>query len=330
MPDIIGPKNGMRDVILSHEPKQEVFVNTITEDSPIIGNDILFMPASNNIINKYEKAREVQGPKRVDLDAPLQLLSVVSDLLETKLFKIGGLLELPLDQIESATTGWMAQWMSRKLPIVLQKGMANIEYSYLYDILLASCLATPGRTINATPGATGTGKYYTILGCAYDEGQNCGLYNPNRQNPMGGQPGAGNGETTRQTFFRIQTLWNNGIGKLSNGASGYSWDVSAMLGFQQANEKKERAIVNIDPANFPTYEQLIQFARSIKGNNARKHIYMSPAVADIVISKYSNTNSNNSLITVDPTGRLRIVGIPVTESDNFIDGEDAIPADAIA
>ena len=288
------------------------------------------MPASNNIINKYEKARDVQGPKRVDLDAPLQLLSVVSDLLETKLFKIAGLLELPQDRIEAATRGWVAQWMSRKLPIALQKGMANIEYSYLYDILLASCLATPGRTINANPNATGTGKYYTILGCAYDEGQNCGLYNPNRANPLGGQAGAGNGENQQQTFFRIQAMWNGGMGKLSNGASGYSWDVSAMLGFQQANEKKERAIVNIDEEHFPTYLQLVQFARSIKGNNARKHIYMAPAVADMIISKYSNTNSNNALITVDQNGRLRIVGIPVTESDNFIDGEDAIPAEAIA
>lgn len=330
MPDIIGPKNGMREVILSHEPKQEVFVNTITEDAPIIGNDILFMPASNNIVNKYEKARDVQGPKRVDLDAPLQLLSVVSDLLETKLFKIAGALELPQDRIEAATPQWVAQWMSRKLPIALQEGMANIEYSYLYDILLASCLATPGRTINANPSATGTGKYYTILGCAYDEGQNCGLYNPNRQNAMGGQQGAGNGDAAQQTFFRIQALWNGGLGKLSNGASGYSWDVSAMLGFQQANEKKERAIVNIDEEHFPTYLELIQFARSIKGNNARKHIYMSPAVADLIISKYSNTNSNNALITVDQEARLRIAGIPVTESDNFIDGEDAIPADAIA
>lgn len=329
MPDIIGPKNGMREVILSHEPKQEVFVNTITEDAPIIGNDILFMPASNNIVNKYEKARDVQGPKRVDLDAPLQLLSVVSDLLETKLFKIAGALELPQDRIEAATPQWVAQWMSRKLPIALQEGMANIEYSYLYDILLASCLATPGRTINANPSATGTG-YYTILGCAYDEGQNCGLYNPNRQNAMGGQQGAGNGDAAQQTFFRIQALWNGGLGKLSNGASGYSWDVSAMLGFQQANEKKERAIVNIDEDHFPTYLELIQFARSIKGNNARKHIYMSPAVADLIISKYSNTNSNNALITVDQEARLRIAGIPVTESDNFIDGEDAIPADAIA
>lgn len=103
-----------------------------------------------------------------------------------------------------------------------------------------------------------------------------------------------------------------------------------MLGFQQANEKKERAIVNIDEEHFPTYLELIQFARSIKGNNARKHIYMAPAVADLIISKYSNTNSNNALITVDQEARLRIAGIPVTESDNFIDGEDAIPAEAIA
>lgn len=329
MPEIIGPKNGMRDVILSHEPKQEVFVNTITEDAPIVGNDVLFMPASNNIINKYEKARDVQGPKRVDLDAPLHLLSVASDLLETKLFKIAGALELPQDQIEAATPEWLATWMSRKLPIVLQEGMANIEYSYLYDILLASCLSAPGRTINADPSASGKG-YYSILGCAYDEGQNCGLYNANRANPMGGQVGAGDGETAQQTFFRIQALYNGGLGKLSNGASGYTWDISAMLGFQQANEKKERAIVNISPDKFPTYEELIQFARSIKGNNARKHIYMSPTVANIIISKYSNTNSNNSLITVDQTGRLRIVGIPVTESDNFIDGEEAIPAGAIA
>ena len=330
MAEITGPKNGMREVILAHEPKQNAFVNTITEDAPIVGNDIVFMPASHNIVNKYEKARETVGPKRVDLDAPLQLLSVLSDLKETKLFKIAGKLELPLDRIEAATPQWVAQWMARKLPIALQAGMANIEQSYLYDILLASCLENAGRTTNMNNAATGNG-FYSILGCAYDEGNNCGLYNPNRMNPQGGAQGAGDGEQGQSTFFRIQAKWNGGLGDLSNGASGYAWDVSAMLGFQQANERKEAAIVNIDEDHFPTYLQLIQFARKIKGQNIeRKHIFMSPAVADMVISKYSNTNSNNALITVGGDGSLRIAGIRVTESENFINGEDAIPASAIA
>lgn len=330
MPEIIGPKNGLREVLLSHEPKQPQLVNTITEDAPIVGGDVLFMPASHNIINKYEKAREVQGPKRVDLDAPLKLMNVVTDLKETKLFKIAGLLELPVDRIESATPEWMAQWMARKLPLTLQAGMADIERSYLYDILLASCLESPGRTKNMNASASGN-NYLSILGCVYDEGNNCGLYNANRANPMGGAAGAGNGEQQQSSFFRIDVKWNGGRGDLSNGASGYAWDVSAMLGFQQANEKKEAAIVNIDEDHFPTYLDLIEFARKLRGQNvARKHIFMSPTTAGIIISKYSNTNSNNSLITVGPDGRLRILGIPVTESENFITDEEAIPAGNIA
>jgi len=326
-------KNGMREVILSQEPKQAEFVNTITEDAPIVGNDVLFQAASNNIVNKYEKAREVVAPKRTDLDAPLQLLSLVSDLKETKLFKIAGLLELPQDQIEAATPQWVAQWMARKLPVILQAGMGNIEQSYLYDTLLANCLANAGRTINMNVAASGN-NYFSILGCCYDAGQNVGLYNANRTNPTGGAAGAGDGDTPQQTFFRMQAMWNGGLGKLSNGASGYSWDVSAMLGFQMANEKKFKAIVNIDESHFPTYQQLIEFARDIRGNNARKHIYMSRTIADKILSLYtraSGDNSFSSLIVVDQNGRIRICGIPVTESDNFLNGsEKAIPTSAIA
>lgn len=330
MPEIIGPKNGLRDVILAHEPKQQQLVNTITENAPIIGNDILFMPASHNIINKYEKAREVQGPKRVDLDAPLKLMNIVTDLKETKLFKIAGLLELPEDRIEAATEDWVAQWMARKLPIILQAGMSDIERSYLYDSLLATCLESPGRTINMNNAASGA-NYFSIMGCVYDEGQNCGLYNPNRTNAQGGAAGAGNGEQQQSTFFRMNVKWGGGRGDLSNGATGFAWDVSAMLGYQHANEKKLAAIVNIDEDHFPTYKQIIEFARMLKGQNVvRKHIYMPPTVSNIIISKYSNTDSNNSLITVGPDGRLRILGIAVTESENFVSGEDAIPAGKIA
>ena len=326
-------KNGLREVIMDQEPKQEQLVNTITEDAPIIGGDVLFQAASNNIVNKYEKARDVVAPKRTDLDAPLELLSIVTDLKETKLFKIAGKLELPEDQIEAANAGWVSRWMARKLPIILQAGMCNIEQSYLYDILLASCLENPGRVKNMNESASGN-NYFSILGCAYDMGQNVGLYNANRTNPQGGEAGAGEDGGASRTFFRIKAKWNGGLGDLSNGASGYAWDVSAMLGFQQANERKMAAIVNIDEDHFPSYAELIAFARSIRGGNTRKHIFMSRSVADIILSKdprNSGEDSTAQLITVDQNARIRICGVPVTESDNFLDGsEPAIPKKAIA
>lgn len=312
-------KNSMYEVAVALAKKQTTQIDTFSEDAVLVSREIPFQAATHGIKNVFERVKDVTAPAIVDLDSPMPLVTAVTELGETPLFKIGGTIEMPKDKVEAM--GGKTAYLASKLPAILKLAGAQLDKAVYYDVLLRKALQF-GKVINAKSSATASQKqYYSLVAIHWANGENVGLYNNNRDN---GQEG---------TFFAQNPLWGGNLGKLSDGATGWAVDLTAMLGFQIENHKYIDAIVNIDADNLPSYEQLISIPNRIRGNANNSRIYANPTLIDLISAKYSRASgegSYSSLITVDADGNVRIKGIPVIGDYNILEGtEPGIPANQI-
>ena len=93
-------KNNMYEVAVALAPKQSQLIDYLVEDAVIV-KEIPFQAATHGIKNVFERVKDVTGPTLVDLDAPLPLVTALTELGETPLFKIGGKLEIGKDKAEA-------------------------------------------------------------------------------------------------------------------------------------------------------------------------------------------------------------------------------------
>lgn len=314
-------KNNMYEVAVALAPKQQKLIDSLTEEAVII-KEMPFQAATHGIKNVFERVKDVKGPTIVDLDSPLPLVTALTELGETPLFKIGGTLEMGKDKVE-AMKG-KEEYLRRKLPAILRMAGSSLDKAMYYDVFIKKAIEFK-KAVSATASVSNAEekKYFSLAAVHWADGENCGLFNDNRQN--GTQEGA---------FFAQDPLWGGNLGKLSSGETGWAVDITAMLGIQIENPKYIKAIVNITEENFPTYEELVGLSNAIRGNAANSRIYASPILIDMIASKYSRVsrdNSYSSLITLDTDGNVRIKGIPMVGSFNILDGtEPGILTSALA
>lgn len=310
-------KNSMYEVAVGLAKKQTMLIDYFSEDAVLTAQEIPMQAATHGLKNVFEKVKDVKGPKIVDLDAPMPLITAVTELGETPLFKIGGTIELPKDKVEAM--GGKNRYLSSKIPSILRLAGAQLDAAVYYDVLLRKAIEF-GKVINADPSATASKKqYFSLVAVHWADGVNTGLFNDNRDN--NGQNGS---------FFEQVALWNGGLGRLSDGATGWAVDLTAMLGFQIENPKFITAIVNIDADHLPSYDTLIGISNRIRGNASNSRVYANPVLIDMIAGQYSRSggdSSYSSLITVDSDGNVRIKGIPVVADYNILEGEEpGIPA----
>ena len=201
-------KNNMYEVAVALAPKQTQLIDALTEEA-VITREIPFQAATHGLKNVFERVKDVKGPTVVDLDAPLPLVTAMTELGETPLFKIGGTLEVGKDKAEAM--GGKQAYLRRKLPAILRLAGSSLDKAIYYDVLLRKALEFK-KAISATKSVTDTSekKYFSMVAVHWREGDNCGLYNNNREN--GAQEGA---------FFTSDLLWGGDLGKLSGGETGW-------------------------------------------------------------------------------------------------------------
>lgn len=306
-------KNNMYEVAVALAPKQSQLIDYLVEDAVIV-KEIPFQAATHGIKNVFERVKDVTGPTLVDLDAPLPLVTALTELGETPLFKIGGKLEIGKDKAE-AMHG-KEEYLRNRLPAILKLAGASLDKAIYYDVMLKRAMEMK-RVKSCTTSVTDTSekKYYSMVAIRWSAGENCGLYNNNRTN------GSAEG-----SFFTMDNLWGGQLGTLSGGETGWAIDVTSMIGLQIENPKYIMGFVNITEDNLPSYADLIGIANGVRGNGANARIYASPELADILASKYSRAagdNSFSSLVTVDTDGNVRIKGIPVVGDYNILAGTEA-------
>lgn len=324
-------KNSMYEVAIGLAKTQTELIDSFTEDAVLTSREIPFQASTHGIKNVFEKVKEVKGPKIVDLDAPMPLITAVTELGETPLFKIGGTMELPKDLVETVGNGSnsggsnssgsnsgggsaLNKYLRRKIPLILKEAGRQLDVLTYYDVLLGTAIKNK-RVINKNSSASASQKqYFSLVAVHWSRGEVCGLYNDNRDNK--GQNGS---------FFQQTPLWGGSVGRLTDGATGWAIDLTAMLGYQIAKPEYLKAFVNIDETNLPTYEELIGIANAIRGNGANSRIYANPNLIDMIAAKYTRAageNSYSSLITVDTNGDIRIKGIPVIGDWNILSGDE--------
>lgn len=311
-------KNNMYEVAVALAPKQTQLIDYLTEDA-VITREIPFQSATHGIKNVFEKVKDVKGPTLVDLDAPLPMVTAITELGSTPLFKLGGTLEMGKDKVEAL--GGKEAYLRSKLPPILRLAGSSLDKSIYYDVLLKKAIEYKKAT--AVVSSPSGSNYFSIVAIRWAAGETCGLYNNNRQN--GSAEGA---------FFTQDTLWGGNLGRLSNGETGWATDITAMIGVQIENPKYVKAFVNIDESHLPTYQQLIGIANEIRGNVSNSRIYMNPSLIDLIAANYSRAageSSYSSLIVVDTDGNMRIKGIPVVGDYNILNGtEDGFNASDLA
>lgn len=294
-----------REVAIKNAVKQTALVDALTEEAPIYGG-VPTMAASHEFHNVYEEINNVDGAVVTDVDGALSAVDVKSELKQSALKSIAGVIEVGEDK--AAAFGGAPAYFAHKMPSILRRTGANVEYDMIYNIMRKAAIDN-GKLISAA-GSGSTN--YSILCVKWTEGENIGIYSPKM---------FGDGKV-----FDMTPLSGGSIYKDSTGRAVYGMRLKTYFGVQIANPRNIAAIVNIDIANSktPTEAQINDLIQEARGNAANTMLYMHPKVYSHVMKAYKATgvqymNGDQNI----GTGYNAFDGIRIVTSYNFINGTEA-------
>ena len=289
----------LKEVAVGLSKKQEHFVDSLTEESPIL-NNMRFEPSTHGLWNAYEDVASISGAGFVDMNAPLPEMKIDSNLKKIDLSILGGEIFLPEDK---ASVLGIGEYFARKVPVLLKQAGQTAEQKIIYDNFLPYAIRN-GKAINAG----GTGKGYSMIAVRFVEGEMAGLYSG----------------TNIDTTGLLDTMHINGgaLYKNTDGVLGYGMRIKGYIGVQLANPNAISAIVNITAAKIPTAEQIDDMLISAKASSGSTFIFCHPKVLSLLSSYKGNVlhaqsgdeNFNRSFMAWN--------GIPFVTSYNFKNGKD--------
>lgn len=299
--------NVFREVAIKNAPKQAVMVDALTEEAPIYAG-VPTAASSHDFTNVYEQINAVDGAVVTDVDGALSTVNVASELKQTDLKSIAGVIEVGEDK--AAAFGGAPAYFAHKMPAILRRTGANVEYDMIYNILRKAAIDN-GKLISA--GGSGSANY-TILCVKWTPGEIYGYYS---------QKMFGDGKV-----FDMTPLSGGSIYKDASGRAVYGMRMKTYFGVQVANPKNISAIVNIDIANAtpktPSEAQINDLIQEARGNPANTMLYMHPKVYSHVMKSYKATGvqytNNDQNIAI---GYNAFDGIKIVTSYNFINGTEA-------
>ena len=280
-------------------------MDNITEEAPI-WEIVPFGEASHGMWNAYEEVTGITGPGFVGLNDELPSMSVESGLKKLDLAVFGGEIFVPQDK--ARMYGGEAKYVGDKMPLILRVAGADGERNFLYDNILAYCVAN-----NLLIDAGGVGdNNYVILVVRFQEGVTQGLYSP--ENFKSG------------AMLDLQWINNGGIYKDTyNGKSvlGYGAFLKSYYGIQIASTRTVHAIVNIDPAHIPTATMLDTALASARATGKNTHLFMHPQCKTLL-----NTLKDSKMRTIPGDKNMVTLfdywnDVPITGSYNFNEGSDS-------
>lgn len=279
--------------------KQPKLLENLTEETTVL-NEIRFQPSSHGLWNAYEEVTNMKSADFVDMNAPLPEMGLDTKLKKTDLSIMGGEIFVPEDKAQMF--GSAERYFAMKTPALLKDAGIKTERKLIYDNI-ARFAKDNGKLVSA--GGNGG---YSMYAFRQIEGENIGLYSP-----QGFKNGA---------MLDVAKINGGQLYKNSDGVLGYGIRFKGYFGFQLANAKGVAGIVNIDPQNLPTAEQIDDMLIEARANSATTIIMCHPKVLSLL-----NTYKGNILQAT--TGDKNIDrtymawnGIRFVTSYNFLNGTE--------
>lgn len=292
----------LKELAVALSKKQEHFVNSLTEESPILDN-MKFEPSSHGLWNAYEEVAKISGANFVDINQPLPEMQVDSELKKIDLSILGGEIFLPEDK---ASVIGISEYFSKKIPVLLKHAGQTAERKIIYDNFLPYALGN-GKTVSA--GATE--NCYSMVAVRFIEGEVTGLYAEKNFKAQG---------ILDSTPINGAQLYKN-----ANGLLGYGVRIKGYIGVQLANPNAVASIVNIDAEHVPTADAIDNMLVDVKATPASTFIFCHPKVLSMLNKYKGNVLQANSGEGNLNRSFMAWNGIRFVPSYNFENGsEDAV------
>lgn len=300
-----------REVAIRKAEKQAQMVDDFTEDAPFLAA-MPVQESSAELSNVAERILNITGADTVDLDAALPTINAETELVQTDLQKVGGLIEVGKDKAK--ILGGPQAYFAGKMPWIMRETGMAIEKSFLYNSFRAYAfqegkLTDLGGTFSATPGA----GLYSILCITFMPGEMYGL--------------VGKGAFNEGKAFYMDPLVNGGSYKLADGSIGYGMEVGTYLGANLNNARYIAGLVNCeaDPADaaFPSEDELSSIRLDARATNTNSVYVMHPRMRQKLGTKYKLDHFNTFNETTGINTQLfSWDNVPIIETYNLEDGTE--------
>ena len=294
--------NTLKEIAIGLSRKQEHYVNSLTEESPILDN-MRFEESTHGLWNAYEEVASINGAGFVDINQPLPEMEVDSNLKKIDLSILGGEIFLPEDKGSVIGVG---QYFSKKVPVLLKHAGQTAEKKIIYDNFIPYAVSN-GKAVSAG----GSENCYSMVAVRYVDGEVTGLYSSKNINRFG---------ILDSTPINAGALYKN-----ADGVLGYGLRLKGYIGMQLANPNAVAAIVNITADNIPTAEQIDNMLVDAKATPSSTFIYCHPKVLSM-LNKYKGNVLQASSLDFDVNRSFMAWnGISFITSYNFNNGtEEAV------
>lgn len=313
-------KNFFRDVGIEKAVKQEVMIDAVTEEAPILAT-LPMEEASHGLRNVYESLKDVDGAQLVNLDDELPSINAEGTLEYQDLSVLGGIIRIGEDKAKRF--GNAQSYFAKKMPSILRETGANTETSFIYNNFRPFA-KTNSREQSA--GGTTADSQYSMICVKWTPGEVTGLYDPE---------GFGSGKV-----FDIMPVNGGNIYEYTDTDSKsklvFGQRIKTYIALQLANPRYVSSIVNIELTAddlkdtgykaLPTEAMMRKMIRDARANPANSFIYCHPAVKD-ALGAYKGTALE--MVPLDQDRNTMVSawdGIPIISSYNFTDGTEAVVA----
>jgi hypothetical protein len=294
--------NTLKEIAVMLSQKQKHYVDSLTEESPILDN-MHFEASTHGLWNAYEEVARIEGAGFVDINQPLPEMEVDSNLKKIDLSILGGEIFLPEDKGSVIGVG---EYFSKKVPVLLKHAGQTAEKKIIYDNFIPYAVSN-----GKASSAGGEENCYSMVAVRYIEGEVTGLYSSKNVNRFG---------ILDSTPINGGALYKN-----ANGVLGYGVRLKGYIGMQLANPDAVSAIVNISPENIPTAEQIDNMLVDAKATPGSTFIYCHPKVLSMLNKYKGNILQASSLDFDDNRSFMAWNGISFITSYNFMNGtEEAV------
>lgn len=303
MAEVIGT---LRELSNEFAKKQPKMVDQITEQTPVL-DAVPFEPASHAMWNVYEEVADVEGGGFVDMDAPLEEMTVATELNKVDLKIMGGKMWCPEDKAKAY--GGKEKYFAKRQPVAMRNlGIAS-EQAILYDNFLAYATEN-SKLLDA--GGTGNTNFL-LLAVRFVQGETFGLYSPD---------GFKNGALLDVAAINGGNLYEN-----SSGILGYGVRMKGYFGMQLANPQTVAAIVNIDKDSetqkLPTAAQVDDLLDLVRAGDTGTFLFGHRKVLSVLAQV--GKGAAFQMTPGDKNVDRRIAewnGVPIITSYNFADGTE--------
>jgi hypothetical protein len=312
------PSQTLVEVAIEKAPKQKVMIDLLTEESPFLAR-MPMEPCSDDNINKFEQITDIESAKVVELDEPLPVVESNTEIKDTTLSRIGGIIRVKKNKID-IWPGDKNDYYAKKLTPVLRESGNELEQTLLYNTFMKAA-EDAGRVIDC--GGDTVGKQNSVLVIKWGEGETNGLFNPKLANSG--------------KMFGIHDINGGNLYELHNDVTNkndllYGRFIESFIGAQVAKVRNvyvlknvDLTIVNDDYKFMFTEIQMNQALDEVRANPANTEIWCCSAVSSAAGIDFSGSSVNTMPVTEERRNILRMWNeIPILTSYNFKQNAEAV------